>query len=169
MLLQKKTPISLEDSLGSVYFDRLFPMGVEAMLEAVDLVKAGKAPRFKQDEALATYEGRCGAENARIDWGKPWRQVHNLIRGCNPAPGAWTKLGDQTLQIFEAKPIPAKSPKGIGGKMGEIVEFDAVRIHRGLRRWAALKVLRVKLADGAKAKAGEWAGSSGLAVGARLG
>src|SRR5207344_1464351 len=70
VLLQKKTPISDTDSLGSVYFDRLFPMGVEAMLEAVDLVKAGKAPRIKQDHAQATYEGRCGPDNARIDWGK---------------------------------------------------------------------------------------------------
>jgi methionyl-tRNA formyltransferase len=168
VLLQKKTPISPEDSLGSVYFDRLLPMGVEAMLEAVDLVKAGRAPRLKQDEALATYEGRCSAENARIDWGKPWRQIHDLIRGCNPAPGAWTKLGDQTLQIFEARPIPAKSPKGIGGKMGEIVELDA----EGFTVVCAdgrIKVLRVKPADGAKAKAGEWASASRLAVGARLG
>src|SRR4026207_32437 len=51
VLLQKKTPISGADSLGSVYFDRLFPMGVEALLEAVDLVNAGKAPRIKQDHA----------------------------------------------------------------------------------------------------------------------
>ena len=50
VLLQKKTPIGPDDSLGSVYFDRLFPMGVEAMLEAVDLVKAGTAPRIKQDQ-----------------------------------------------------------------------------------------------------------------------
>ena len=63
-------------------------MGVEAMLESVDLVKAGKAPRIKQDEAKATYEGRCGADNARIDWGKPWEQIDRLIRGCNPAPCA---------------------------------------------------------------------------------
>src|SRR5919199_2417660 len=93
VLLQKKTPISDMDSLGSVYFDRLFPMGVEAMLESVDFVKAGKAPRIKQDHSQAPYEGRCTADNARIDWGKPWRQIHNLIRGCNPAPGAWTTLG----------------------------------------------------------------------------
>src|SRR5690242_10823935 len=168
VLLQKKTRIGPEDSLGSVYFDRLFPMGVEAMLEAVDLVKAGKAPRLKQDEALATYEGRCGAENARIDWGKPWPQIHNLVRGCNPAPGAWSKLGDQTLQIFEAKPLPAKSPKGIGGKMGEIVEVDA----EGFTVVCAdgrIKVMRVKPAHGPKVKAGEWASASGLAVGARLG
>src|SRR6202521_5757958 len=78
VLLQKKTPISATDTLGTVYFDRLFPMGVDAMLESVDLVKAGKAPRTKQKEADATYEGWCSAENARIDWGKPWAQVHNL-------------------------------------------------------------------------------------------
>src|SRR6201988_641331 len=56
VLLQKRTPISPTDTLGSVYFDRLFPMGVAAMLEAVDLVKSGKAPRVEQDEAKATYE-----------------------------------------------------------------------------------------------------------------
>src|SRR2546427_658271 len=70
ILLQKKTPISPDDTLGSVYFDRLFPMGVEATLEAVDLVKAGKAQRVKQDGSRASYEGWCSADNARIDWGK---------------------------------------------------------------------------------------------------
>src|ERR1700726_2345249 len=66
VLIQKKTPISSTDTLGTVYFDRLFPMGVEAMLEAVELVKSGKARRVKQDESKATYEGRCGADNAKI-------------------------------------------------------------------------------------------------------
>jgi methionyl-tRNA formyltransferase len=168
VLLQKTTPIGPEDSLGSVYFDRLFPMGVEAMLEAVDLVKAGKAPRLKQDEAEATYEGRCGPDNARIDWGKPWRQVHDLIRGCNPAPGAWSELKGARLQIFEARPLPAKSPKGIGGKMGEIVEVDA----EGFTVVCAdgrIKVLRVKPADGGKVTAGEFAKAAGLAAGARFG
>src|SRR5215471_2888791 len=124
VLMQKKTPISATDTLGSVYFDRLFPMGVEAMMESIDLVKAGKAPRLKQDEKQATYEARCGADNARIDWGKPWRHIHNLIRGCNPAPGAWTMLDGNALQVFEAKPLPARDPKGIAGKMGEIVAVE---------------------------------------------
>ena len=78
VLLQKKTPIGPDDSLGSVYFDRLFPMGIDAMLEAVDLVKAGKAPRTPQDHSKATYEGWCAAENAHIDWAKPLGQIHNL-------------------------------------------------------------------------------------------
>jgi len=167
VLLQKKTPIGFEDSLGSVYFDRLFPIGVEAMLESVDLVKAGKAPRIKQDESQATYEGRCVADNARIDWGKPWRQIHNLIRGCNPAPGAWTTLDGNTLQVFEAKPLPARDPKGIAGKMGEIVavEADGFTVVCADGR---IKVLRVKPADGGKVGAGDYAAAAKLAAGPRL-
>ena len=167
VLLQKKTPISDTDSLGSVYFERLFPMGVEAMLEAVDLVKAGKAPRIKQDHAQATYEGRCGPDNARIDWGKPWRQIHNLIRGCNPAPGAWTSLNGQALQVFESQPLPAHDPKGIGGKMGEIVDIST----EGFTVVCAdgrIKVLRVKPADGPKCAAGEFATNAKLNLGTRL-
>jgi methionyl-tRNA formyltransferase len=167
VLLQKKTPIGFEDSLGSVYFDRLFPMGVEAMLEAVDLVKAGKAPRVKQDESQATYEGRCTADNARIDWGKPWQLIHDLIRGCNPAPGAWTTLDGNTLQVFEAKPLPARDPKGIAGKMGEIVavEADGFTVVCADGR---IKALRVKPADGGKVGAGDYAAAAKLAVGTRL-
>jgi len=167
VLLQKKTPIGPNDTLGSVYFDRLFPLGVEAILEAVDLVKAAKAPRIKQDESKATYEGRCGPDNARIDWGKPWQQIDRLIRGCNPAPGAWTMLDGKTLKIFEAKPLPAKDPKGIGGKMGEIVESgsDGFTVVCADGR---MKVLRVQPSDGPKIPAGEFAGDAKLTPGKRL-
>jgi methionyl-tRNA formyltransferase len=168
VLMQKKTPISADDTLGTVYFDRLFPMGVEAMMESLDLVKAGKAPRIKQDESLATYEGRCGAENARIDWGKPWRQIYNLIRGCNPAPGAWTTIDGKSLQVFEAKPLPAKTPKDIGGKLGEVVEIDASGISVVCAD-GRIKLTRVKAADGGKVAAAEFAKTADLAVGARLG
>jgi methionyl-tRNA formyltransferase len=168
ILLQKKTPISPDDSLGSVYFDRLFPMGVEAMLEAVDLVKAGTAPRVKQDHGQASYEGWCSADNAHIDWAKPWSQIHNLIRGCNPAPGASTMFNGAKLQVFESRPYPAHDPKGIGGKMGEIVAVDG----DGFLVVCAdgrIKVLRVKPADGPKTAAGEFATAAKLSVGMRLG
>ena len=167
VLIQKKTPISDTDSLGTVYFDRLFPLGVEAMLESVDLVKAGKAPRIKQDHSQATYEGRCGPDNARIDWGKPWRQIHNLIRGCSPAPGAWTILDGQKLQVFEATPLPAIDPKGIAGKMGEVVDIDS-QSFTVVCADGRIKVLRVKTPDGPKAAAGEYATASKLAKGARF-
>jgi hypothetical protein len=124
-------------------------MGVEAMLEGVDLVKAGKAPRIKQDDSKATYEGRCGPDNAKIDWGKPWEQIDRLIRGCNPAPGAWTTLDGKQLKMFDAKPLPAKDPKGIAGKLGEIVavEADGFTVVCADGRF---KVTRVQPADGKK-------------------
>src|ERR1700730_16159202 len=167
VLLQKKTPIGPDDSLGSVYFDRLFPMGIDAMLEAVDLVKAGKAPRTPQDHSKATYEGWCAAENAHIDWAKPLGQIHNLIRGCNPAPGAWTTLDGKQLKIFDAKPLPAKDPKGIAGKLGEIVAVEADGLTVG---WAdgRFKVTRVQPADGKKLEAGEWAKAANLVIKARF-
>src|SRR3979411_709471 len=57
VILQKETPLSPDDTLGTVYFDRLFPMGVQAMLEAADLVVAGKHRERVQDESQASYEG----------------------------------------------------------------------------------------------------------------
>ncbi|MBV8751645.1 MAG: methionyl-tRNA formyltransferase, partial [Hyphomicrobiales bacterium] len=166
VLLQKKTHISPTDTLGSVYFDRLFPMGVDAMLEAVDLVKAGKAPRIKQDESKATYEGRCGPDNAHIDWGRPWQDIDRLIRGCNPAPGAWSNLDDKRVRIFDAKPLPAKDPKGIGGKMGEIVAIDADSF-TVVCADGRFKVTRVQ-ADGPKVAANEFASSASLTTGMRF-
>jgi methionyl-tRNA formyltransferase len=167
ILVQKKTPIGPNDTLGTVYFDRLFPLGVEAMLEGVDLVKAGKAPRIKQDEALATYEGKCGPGNAKIDWGKPWEQIDRLIRGCNPAPGAWTTLNGATVKIFDAKPLPARDPKGIAGKLGEIVavEADGITVVCADGRF---KISRVQPTDGKKMDAGEWAKNANIAVGTKF-
>jgi methionyl-tRNA formyltransferase len=166
VLLQKKTHIGPTDTLGTVYFDRLFPMGVDAMLEAVDLVKAGKAPRIKQDDGKATYEGRCGPDNAHIDWGRPWQEIDRLVRGCNPAPGAWSKLDGKTVRIFDAKPLPAKDPKGIAGKMGEIVavESDGLTVVCADGRF---KVTRVQ-ADGPKVAANEFAASANLKTGMRF-
>jgi methionyl-tRNA formyltransferase len=171
VLLQKTTPIGPSDTLGSVYFDRLFPMGVDALCEAVDLVKAGTAPRIEQDEALATYEGPCERENARIDWAKPWKQVHDLVRGCDPAPGAWTTFGGQALQLFGTRPLPARDLAGLGGKPGEVVEVadDAAGEITVACADGRIRVTKVRPAGGGKLAAGEWAAAAALKPGDRLG
>src|SRR5215210_1135712 len=71
VLLTKEVEITPDDTLGSLYFDKLFPLGVEAMVEAVDLVRDGKAPKIVQDEDEATYESWCRKADAEIDWAKP--------------------------------------------------------------------------------------------------
>ena len=95
ILLQKEVEITDDDTLGSVYFDKLFQLGVDALIEGVDLVRDGKAAKVVQDETQATYESWCNREAAEIDWSKPIGDVYNLIRGCNPAAG---RLDDHRRQ-----------------------------------------------------------------------
>src|SRR3954470_24146459 len=85
VILQKETKIGADDTLGTVYFDRLFPMGVKAMLEAADLVVAGRHKELVQDEAKATYEGWCRKAEAKVSWANHVDFIYNTIRGCNPA------------------------------------------------------------------------------------
>src|SRR5712671_4446979 len=82
VILQKKTPIDPDDTLGTVYFERLFPLGVQAMVEAADLVLAGNYTETVQDESQASYEGWCRSAEAGIEWSRPIDQVYNLVRGC---------------------------------------------------------------------------------------
>jgi len=100
ILLQREVEIAENDTVGTLYFDRLYPMGVEALVEAVRLVREGNAPRIEQDHSLATYEPPAAAEHARIDWQQHGRVVHNLIRGSDPQPGAWCILKDAPLRLF---------------------------------------------------------------------
>lgn len=103
VLLQKRVPIGPEDTTGTLYFNRLFPLGVEAIVESVGLIKEGRAPRILQDEGSATYEPLCNDKVARIDWEKPATEVQNLIRGCDPQPGAYSFYRGQKIRLFESR------------------------------------------------------------------
>ena len=103
ILLQREVPIGDEDSVGSIYFNQLYPLGIEALVQAVRLVREGNAPREEQDELLASYEPPAAAEHARIDWYQHGRVVHNVIRGSDPQPGAWAILKGQPVKLFGSR------------------------------------------------------------------
>ena len=128
ILLQKEVEITGDDTLGSIYVDKLFPLGVAAMAEAVDLVRDGGAPRIAQDESGATYESWCRADDVEIDWRKPVAEIYNLVRGSNPQPGAWTTHGGRKFQIFDALRVhgAAEAPGQVAGVTG-----DASTVPRG--------------------------------------
>ena len=168
VILQKKTPISADDTLGTIYFDRLFPMGVQAMLEAADLVVAGKHTETAQDESRASYEGWCRTAEAKIDWAKPVDHIYNLIRGCNPAPGAWTTFNGKKLQIFDARKTLFRRFADVRGKIGEVTGVTA-QSFQVTAQGGTIEVLRAKFEDGKKISGGELAQSGGLAAGALLG
>jgi methionyl-tRNA formyltransferase len=168
IVLQKETPVSADDTLGSVYFDRLFPMGVAAMLEAADLVVAGRHKEVVQDEAVATYEGWCRVAESRINWHNHVDFVYNLIRGCNPAPGAWTTLLGKKVQIFDARKHAFHTFGAVKGKIGEISAIgpDSLRI---TAQGGQIEVFKLKHEDGKKISAAEFVAEHGLAVGSAFG
>src|SRR5438477_8090380 len=168
VVLQKTTPIGPDDTLGSMYFDRLFPMGVQAMLEAADLVVAGKHREIAQDESRASYEGWCRTAEARIDWAKPIDHVYNLIRGCNPAPGAWTTFNGKTLQVFDARKILFRRFAEVPGKIGGVTGITA-QSFKITAQGGQIEVLKAKLEDGKKVGGGALAQAAGFSADTLLG
>jgi methionyl-tRNA formyltransferase len=164
VLLQKTVEIGPDETVGSVYFDKIFPLGVAALVEAAELVVAGDAVEHAQDEAGASYQGWVHDAEARIPWTTHVEQTYNLIRGCNPAPGAWTTLDGAKLRIFDCRKRIARTFGEVRGKaIGEIVAVDA-KSFTVCAAGGFIDVLRCRLGDGAKIAAGE----AGLKPGMRL-
>lgn len=164
ILLQKAVEIGPDDTTGSLYFGRLFPLGVDALAEAVAMVKAGAAPRIPQDESLATWDPLCTEERTIIDWASPVRLVYDLIRGANPAPGASTFYRGQRLKVFDAQRVEPSQ----GGAPGQVLALEPdgfVVASQG----GSILVKRVQAAGAGKVKAPEFIVSSRLKVGDILG
>ncbi len=158
VLLQKSVAIGPDDTLGDVYFKKLFPMGVDAMMESLDLVKAGVKLRHKQTLADGSYESWFKKDVAEIDWSKPVADVYNTIRAANPAPGAWSTIKGVKLDIFDSASVSGS------GAPGTILSIDATSLLVAAKDGAIL-VKRVKAPDGKKIAAAEWAGSAGVKAG----
>ncbi len=166
ILHQDRVEIGPDDTLGTIYFGKIFERGVEMMLEAVDMVAAGDPPKIPQNEDEATYESWCKKADAEIDWSKPAAEVYNLIRGTNPQPGAWTLHNGNELKIFDCAKVEA--PGDIKGAPGEVTDVgdDGFIVAAG---GGSIKVMRVRPHDGKKIQAAEFVESSGLATGDVLG
>jgi methionyl-tRNA formyltransferase len=168
VILQRETQISPDDTLGSVYFDRLFHMGVAALQEAADLVLSGRAPAIAQDESAASYEGWCRAAEARINWHNHVDLVYNLIRGCNPAPGAWTLFKGRKLQLFDARKHPTRTFAQVAGSIGSVTAIDGQSMFVAAQG-GQIEVLKVRYEDGKKIAASQFCADAALAPGIVLG
>jgi methionyl-tRNA formyltransferase len=161
ILMQKEVEIGPDDTLGSIYFDSLFPLGVEAMIESIDLVRDGNAPKLVQDPDDGSYEGWCRKEDVQIDWSQATDEVYNRIRGANPQPGAWTTFNGNEVKIFDSRKADGS------GEAGTVLSIDdsgaVVATGDG-----AIRVIKLR-ADAGKVTAAEYAAESGLEIGARLG
>ncbi len=167
VILQKKVDIGPDETIGDVYFNKLFPLGVGAMLEAADLVVAGKHKEVVQDESQASYEGWFRANEAKIHWHNHVDHVYNLIRAANPAPGAWTTVNGKKLQILDSRKIAFRKFGDVAGKVGEVSESEGG--FRVTAQGGQIEVLKVKSEEGKKVSSSEYLQTSGLSAGAVLG
>jgi methionyl-tRNA formyltransferase len=164
ILIQRRVPIGAADTTGSLYFNSLFPLGIESMIEAVDQIAAGTAPATPQDESLATYEPPCRDEHAAIDFRKPGKVVYNLVRGCDPQPGAFATLAGSRLRLYDAL---LESGSGANAA-GTIISIDADGMRIALDG-ATMLVRRARFDSSPKKVApAELAADNQITAGARL-
>ena len=168
VILQKSVDIGPDDTLGSMYFNHLFPLGVQALLEAADLVASGRHEERPQDEALATYEGWCGEQEARIHWHTHLDPLYDLIRGCNPSPGAWTRVAGRKVRLLETVRHRVGRFGEVKGTPGEICAIGDKSIEVSVQG-GRLELREVRPEGGAKVAAAAFAAEAGLSVGARFG
>lgn len=161
-LLQWDCEIGPDDTVIDLYFMKIYPVAVDSVLQVCDLFRSGNPPRIVADEAHASYERRCTKKHSRVDFNKPVKQVYDLIRGTNPAPGAWTTYNGAELGIFDCARVPGD---GISSRIRAITD-DGIEVQCIGGR---IFIKRVRPAGEGKVSAVEWAASAGLEVGQEFG
>lgn len=161
ILMQKTCEIGPEETLADIYFKKLFPMGVDAMLESLELVKQGNAPKIVQNLDNGSYESWFGKKQAKINWSDSASKIYNIIRAGNPQPGAWTTYNDAEFKIYDS------CLSEDNGQPGEVLAINdnGITIAAGQN---AVQIKRVR-GDGGKVSAIEYASGQGLSVGDVLG
>ncbi|WP_227363900.1 methionyl-tRNA formyltransferase [Sedimentitalea arenosa] len=162
VLLNWECEIGPDDTVIDLYFKKIYPAAVDSVLQVCDLFRSGNPPHIEQDESQATYERRCTKKHAKVDWNKPVKQVYDLIRGTNPAPGAWTTHDGAELGVFDAARVAGD---GVSSRVIDISDEGVTVQCIGGR----ILLKRVKPAGGGKQPAADWAKAAGLTVGDTLG
>jgi len=151
-ILVQKGGVAIQptDTAATLYYRELYPLGVEAVCEAVARIDRDRADFLPQDESRATFQGLVDDEVARIDWARPAEELDRLIRGCDPQPGAHTTWHGDALRLFDAR-LEAGEPGAAPGSVVEVGEGGARLAARG----GVLRVARLRVGEGGKVAAAE--------------
>lgn len=142
MILKKETPIGENETYGELH-DRLKEIGAQALVETIELIEQGKAPREVQDDSLSSYAPMLDKQIARLDFAKDAQTLHNLIRGLSPWPVAHTTVDGKLLKVHRAVLASGK------GQPGEVINSKKFIV---ACKEGALELLEVQLEGGKRMK-----------------
>ena len=163
IILQEKVEIAPDDTVKSLYFKKLYPLGIKLVTKAVRLIREGRADPTPQDNAQASFQPVIKESDTLIDWSRPTQQVYNLIRGSNPTPGAVSSFKGERLKIWEGKPRRAS------GKPGEVMEIIMDQGFVVSTGDGSILVLRIQYKDSGKISAVDFVKEFFPMIGDRLG
>jgi len=104
IILQRKVKIDENDNLGTLH-DKLAEIGAGLVVETIDLIESGNYELTEQDNSLATPAPKITREICKIDWNKPSREIHNLIRGLSPYPAAFFERNGKIYKVFSSEVV----------------------------------------------------------------
>lgn len=161
MLIKRSLAIGPEETAGQLH-DRLAPLGREAMDETLRQLCAGTLVAHKQDDSQTCYAPLMKKEDGLIDWTLPARQIHNLVRGLDPWPGAYTHLNGETLKIAATSVEPGE------GVAGAVVAANQQGVHVACGE-GVLRIGELQLPGKRRMGAGDFLRGHSLAIGTQLG
>jgi len=162
ILLQEKVDIMPDDTVKTVYFDKLYPLGIRMIAEAVKQIREGTAAATVQDESGASFQPVITAADTVIDWSQSTHRIYNLIRGANPSPGAVTSYDGNTCKLFDAA-VAERT-----GAAGEILAADDAGFTVATGD-GAITILSAQIPGQKKQSASAFIESTGLKPGTKLG
>jgi methionyl-tRNA formyltransferase len=163
IILQRRVEIGAEETAGELE-ERLAHTGADLLVEVVNLLVRGEAPRRPQNQALATYVGKVTKADGEIRWNRPAAAVVNHVRAMNPWPCAYTAWRGGTLRVWRAAvaELPeAAEPGRVLVASGESLVVAAAG--------GAVALLEVQPEAGRRMTVGEFLRGRAVAAGDRLG
>lgn len=125
MILKSVVPIEDDDTAGTMH-DKLSVVGAKALMDTLKLIEENKAPREKQNDEEATHVTMINKKDGLIDWNKSAKEIHNLVRGLNPWPSAFTYIDGKMLKIWQTKIITDRNDEGLPGQIIDLTSEDII-------------------------------------------
>jgi methionyl-tRNA formyltransferase len=162
IILQREVPIEPDETTGDLW-QRLTPIGADALREAMRLIENGTAPRLPQDEAGITYASMLEKEDGCLRWNESAQALHNRARAVNPWPGAYVEWKGEPLKIWRTQRVEGASSEAPGAILK--IESEALLAQTGD---GILRLIEVQAPGKPRMNAAAWSRGARINIGEKF-